>query len=75
MEKRDVRLQVFVTPDMDDRLTDISDIMGMSKNEMVRYAIGTMCASWSAGVKIATEKFDKEMDAETLKKIGKELGR
>lgn len=58
MEKRDVKLQVFITPSMDDKLDDISSVMGMTKNEMVRYAIGQLCAGYDASIKIMHERVD-----------------
>ena len=34
-QKKDIRLQVFVSAHMDDKITDIADIMGITKNEFV----------------------------------------
>ena len=36
---RMIRLQAFVTPEVDDRLDDLAEVMGMHKNEIVRVAI------------------------------------
>ena len=36
---KSVRLQVFVSSYVDDRLEDLSKVMGMHKNEIVRVAI------------------------------------
>ena len=59
MEKRDVRLQVFITPSMDDKVTDLADMMGMSKNELVRYAIAQLCAGYETGVRLIRDEINK----------------
>lgn len=64
-DKRDVRLQIFVTAEMDDKITDIADIMGMTKNEICRYAIGQLVLGYETGVSILKQKAE---DAELGKK-------
>lgn len=59
LEKRDVRLQVFITPKMDDKLDDIADIMGMSKNELVRYAIAQLCAGYETSIRLIKDEVAK----------------
>lgn len=56
VRKRDVRLQVFVTADVDDRLTDMCEIMGLSKNEMIRQAIGQMLLGFDSAIKVVKDK-------------------
>jgi len=46
-KKKDVRLQVFLTDSMDDKLGELSELMGMRKNEVVRVAIASYIASWN----------------------------
>ena len=46
MNKKDIRLQVFVTSKMDDQLDDLCAIMGMHKNEIVRVAIANYISMW-----------------------------
>ena len=52
MVKQDVRLQVFVTSEMDDRISDMANLMGMRKNELIRMAIATYIAQWNKSVEI-----------------------
>lgn len=59
--KKDVRLQVFVTEEMDDRLTDLADLMGMRKNELVRYAIGNLVMGYNLGVQEMKTRLDEEL--------------
>jgi len=44
---RSVRLQVFVASDVDDRLENLSKVMGMHKNEIVRVAIANYLMRFS----------------------------
>lgn len=67
MEKRDVRLQIFITPDMDDKLCDIAELMGITKNELVRYSIGTLCASWKTGIDLASKEVNRQLGDGQLK--------
>ena len=49
---RNVRLQVFVSADVDDRLDDLSEVMGMHKNEIIRVAIANHLFGLSESVNI-----------------------
>lgn len=60
IEKKDIRLQVFVTPSMDDKLDDIAEMMGMHKNELVRYAIAQMVLGYETGVKLIKEEMKRK---------------
>lgn len=60
IERKDVRIQVFITPSQDDKLTDLAQIMGMSKNEIIRYAIGSLSAGYETGVRMLREQVSKE---------------
>lgn len=63
-KKKDVRLQVFVTDNMDDKLSELSEIMGMRKNEVVRCAIAMYLASWNQSIGILKEYADKQLDGQ-----------
>lgn len=60
--KQDVRLQVFVTSEMDDNLDTLSELMGMRKNEIVRVAIATYVAGFKQSVGLVREYMEKHMD-------------
>lgn len=61
---RNVRLQVFVSADVDDRLDDLSEIMGMHKNEIVRVAIANYLLGLSESVNIVRDIAEKKMQVE-----------
>lgn len=63
VEKRDVRLQIFVTQSMDDKLDDVAELMGMSKNELCRMAIGNLILGYNKSIDIL-----KEIGQEEIKK-------
>ena len=58
---RNVRLQIFVSADVDDRLDDLSEIMGMHKNEIVRVAIANYLFGLSESVNIAKGIAEKQL--------------
>lgn len=66
--KQDVRLQVFVTSEMDDNLDMLSELMGLRKNEIVRVAIANYVAGFKQGVGLVREYVEKQMDDEKKKK-------
>ena len=67
---RNVRLQIFVSDDIDNKLDDLSEIMGMHKNEIIRAAIANYLFGLSESVNIVRdiaekkiqEKFDRGAD-------------
>jgi predicted transcriptional regulator len=63
---RNVRLQIFVSDDIDNKLDDLSEIMGMHKNEIIRVAIANYLFGVSESVNIvrdiAEKKIQKEFD-------------
>jgi predicted DNA-binding protein len=61
---RNVRLQIFVSADVDDRLDDLSEIMGMHKNEIVRVAIANYLLGLSESVNIVRDIAEKKMNKE-----------
>jgi len=68
MEKvRNVRLQVFVSPDVDDRLDDLCEIMGLHKNEIVRVAIANYLLGVSESINVAKSVVEKEFVKEFSK--------
>ena len=60
-DRRDVRLQIFVTPGMDDKILDIAELMGMNKNEVCRMAIGQLALSYQTKKK---SRFCSQANAE-----------
>ena len=56
-----VRLQAFVTPEVDDRLDDLAEVMGMHKNEIVRVAIANYLFGMSESVNIVRDMAKKDM--------------
>ena len=58
-EKRDVKLQIFVTPTIDDKLGDLSDLMGLTKNELVRQAIAQMLFGYESSIGLIREQVEK----------------
>ena len=63
-KKRNVRLQVFVSADVDDRLDELCEIMGLRKNELVRVAIANYLFGLSESVDIVKAIADKQMQEE-----------
>ena len=63
-KKRNVRLQIFVSADVDDKLDDLSEVMGMHKNEIIRVAIANYLLGLSESVKIVKDIAEKEMQKE-----------
>lgn len=61
LEKRDIRLQIFITQSMDDKLEDIAELMGMSKNELCRMAIGQLALGYNTTVDILKNSAKEEM--------------
>lgn len=46
MVKQDVRLQLFVTPEMNTYIDEMAKDMGLKKNEVIRMAVATYVAQW-----------------------------
>lgn len=60
--KKDVRLQVFITEEMDDKLDDLSHLMGMHKNELVRYAIAQLILGYNLSIQEMKSRIDQEIE-------------
>lgn len=58
-ERRDVRLQLFVTSKVDDRLDEMAGIMGLTKNELIRYFISQGLMGYDSGIKVLREQAEK----------------
>jgi predicted transcriptional regulator len=56
-----VRLQAFVTPEVDDRLDDLAEVMGMHKNEIIRVAIANYLFGMQESVNIVRDMAEKDM--------------
>jgi len=65
---RNVRLQIFVSPDVDDRLDELCKIMGMHKNEIIRVAIANYLFGLSESVNIVKGIAEKEICKEVEKR-------
>ncbi len=65
---RNVRLQIFVSADIDDKLDDLSEVMGMHKNEIIRVAIANYLFGISESVNIVREFAEKEICKEVEKR-------
>ena len=61
---KDVRLQIYVTSNMDDQIEDIAEIMGLTKSDFIRYALSNAINAQSQTLKVL-----KELAIEELKKI------
>ncbi|NLJ90442.1 MAG: CopG family transcriptional regulator [Clostridiales bacterium] len=64
---RNVRLQIFVSDDIDNKLDDLSEIMGMHKNEIIRVAIANYLFGMSESVNIVRDIAKKEIQKELEK--------
>lgn len=53
MEKQDIRIQLFVTERMDNDLDDMSELMGLRKNEVIRMAIANYVAAYKGGMQLS----------------------
>lgn len=51
-----VRLTLFVTEEMDNQLDDIASIMNISKNEFIRFQLGTALLGVDKAVSVLREK-------------------
>ena len=60
--KKDIRYQVFVTSTMDDKVTQIAQVMGLSKMELIRYFIAQGCLAYESGMKMIQDNADKIID-------------
>lgn len=70
MAKQDVRIQLFVTSEMDDKLDSMAETMGLRKNELIRMAIANYIGTWHQGVQLAKTYFNEhpEMVDDILKR-------
>lgn len=58
--KKDVKYQVFVTAKMDDQVSQCAELMGMSKNEFIRYCLAQGVAGYNASVSLLRERIGQE---------------
>lgn len=54
--KYPVRIPLYVTPEMDDQLEDIAKIMNISKNEFIRFQLGTALLGVDKAVQVLKDK-------------------
>lgn len=67
-----IRMQVYITEKMDESLEGLSELMGMGKNELVRYAIGNLVAGYNTGLAFAKEQAEKEIAKGSIGKLESE---
>lgn len=63
-KSRNVRLQVFVSSQIDDKLDDLSEAMGLHKNEIVRIAIANYLYGVSESVNMVRDIAEKKIQLE-----------
>ena len=66
-KKRNVRMQIVISESIDDKLDDLSEIMGMHKNEIVRVAIANYLFGMSESVGIVRDIAEKQMQEDVEK--------
>ena len=64
---KDVRLVTLVTSEMDDELSSIAKLQGLSKSDIVRSAIGTYLYGLKMSVSLVAEMVD--LDPEERSKL------
>lgn len=63
--KKDVKIQLYITATMDDKLQLAADALGLSKLDVIRYFIAQGCLGLDEGIKIVRENADKIIDKAT----------
>lgn len=48
--KKGIRIQLHITEKMDDDIANISDLMGLAKQEFVRMAVAHYVAQWKTSI-------------------------
>ena len=56
-----IRLQVFVSSQINDKLDDLSEIMGLNKNEIVRVAIANYLYGITESVNLVKDIAERNM--------------
>ncbi len=56
MLKYPVHLNLFIGEDMDNALDELSELMGITKHEYIRFIIGQALAGYRDGIRILQEK-------------------
>lgn len=60
--KKDVKIQLYITTKMDDKLDLIVDTMGLSKSEVIRYFIAQGCMGFDQSISLIRDNADKIID-------------
>lgn len=60
--KKDVKIQLYITSKMDDKLQFACDSLGLSKSEMIRYFIAQGCMGFDESIKMLRDNTDKIID-------------
>lgn len=50
--KKGIRIQLHITEKMDDDISNLSDLMGLAKQEFVRMAVAHYVAQWKTSVNL-----------------------
>ena len=73
-QKKDIRLQVFVSAQMDDKITDIADVMGITKNGFVRYCIANGVLGFEQTYKLMNENLEMVLDKLNVREQAEKAG-
>lgn len=60
--KKDVKIQLYITTKMDDKLDLIVDTMGLSKSEVIRSFIAQGCMAFDQSISLIRDNADKLID-------------
>lgn len=60
LERKSKRITVFLTPQMDEKLDNLSELMGMDKQEVIRYCIGDMCLRYEKATSVIEKQLTDE---------------
>ena len=60
--KKDVKIQLYITSRMDDKLDLIVDTMGLSKSEVIRNFIAQGCMAFDQSISLIRDNADKIID-------------
>lgn len=61
--KKDVKIQLYVTASMDDKIQMAADALGLTKLDVIRYFIAQGCLGLDESLKIIRENADKIIES------------
>ena len=65
--KNNIRQQVYISERMDDELDNLCELMGLTKNELIRYAISNLILGYSKSVELVREEVEKNASLTTIR--------